>query len=88
MLYLQAFESYLPESDHVEKILKYIKKEYSIETTKILDKETKYVMVNGKMVFINNNKSNLKNKLYIDIKDNFKDYSESSIKKAIKEFIK
>ena len=86
MRYIKTFETYTPDSKDVEKILKFIKNKYSIETTNIADMEMKYIIIGGKMYFLNSKKY-LKNKLFLEIKDDLKEYSDASIKRAIKDFI-
>ena len=90
---IQKFENYEPIVDDVKKILSIIEKKYKVTTNKINigeEKEMNYISVNDKSIPLSKpflRKSYAINKIYFDVKDKLKEYSESSVRRAIREFI-
>lgn len=89
MRILKQFENFIPNPNEVERVKSFLSIAYPVKSTKILDKESKYIVVDDKLVYISGPlgvKSKMVNRLFLDVSDHFPNYSESSIRKAIKDF--
>jgi hypothetical protein len=89
-MYIKLFDNFEPNKDDVFEILFFLEEKFKIKSMDILGKETKYVVVDYKPIYISGTFSNKKlaiNKIFLEVKDELKEYSESSIRKAIRDFI-
>jgi hypothetical protein len=87
---LKKFENFEPDSKEVIDITSFLEKRYKVENTNILGKETKYISIDYKPIYLSGNFSNKKralNKIFLDVKDELSEYSDASIRKAIRDFI-
>lgn len=87
---LEENSKYYPVMDEYYKVMDYLKSNYEIFDTEILGKKSKYVIINDKVIYISGplkSKSRAVDKIYLDVVDELNNYSEASIRKAIKDFL-
>ena len=90
MKWIKLFENFEPIDSEVAKILSFIENRFKIKQEIILDKPTKYILVDDKVLYISGifgNKKRAVNKIFWEISDELEEFQEGSIRKAIKEFI-
>lgn len=83
---IKEFNEFEPESSEVEKWEEMIKDNYPIYTWK----EDKYISISDKTYFLTGkllNKGRLTDKIFFDIKDDYPEVHEPSLKKAIRNWI-
>lgn len=83
----ESFEPIESEVTEIENILSNL---YEIKWYDILGKKTKGIYINGKVYYISSGftaKKRIVNKIYLEVVDDLKEYKESSIRKAIKNFL-
>lgn len=95
--YISTFEKfsikenkYLPIKSEYYSVMDYLKSKYEIKEDEVLDKKSKYIIVDEKVIYLSGPlKSNKRavNKVYNDVVGDLSDYSEPSIRKAIKDFL-
>jgi hypothetical protein len=89
---LKTFESFEPVSSEVYKVEDFLKGSYSINYYNLLGKWVRGILVDEKLYYLEGNfssKKRLVNKLYLEVSEELLNlgYSESSIRKAIKNFL-
>jgi hypothetical protein len=91
---LKTFENFEPIDSEVSEIEKWLSDRYQINWYNILDKKVKGIFVDDKIYYISggfSSKKYLVGKIYLEVVDELsewgRDYSESSIRKAIKNFL-
>lgn len=83
-------ESFEPIESEVSKIEDILSNIYDIKWYDILGKKTKGIYIDDKVYYISGSFSGKKraaNKIYLEVMDDLKEYKESSIRKAIKNFL-
>ena len=83
-------EDYQPSRNEVMEILDFLRNRYKISETDIIGKKHYYVIVDDKAVYISGPLSSKKravDKIYFEISDELSNYSEASIRRAIKDFL-
>ena len=85
----KTFDSFSPDLKDVEKVTHYLKSKFKIMESTILGDIVKYIVISDKVIYLTGsllNKKRSVNKIFLEVKDDL-DFSESSIRKAIKDFI-
>jgi hypothetical protein len=62
---------------------------YPVRSATIMDKDSKYIIVDYKPLYLSgvlSSKSRAVNKLFLEVSDHFPNYSDASIRRAIKDF--
>jgi hypothetical protein len=83
----ESFEPIESEVIEIENILSNL---YDIKWYDILGKKTKGIYIDDKVYYISSSftaKKRIVNKIYLEVMDDLKEYKESSIRKAIKNFL-
>ena len=93
MRMLKHFESIVPNQKEVQQLINFLSVVYPVKTTTVLGKEAKFVILDDKPYYITAgkfqsmvNKSRFVDALSFELKDHFPLFSESSIRKAVKDF--
>ena len=90
---LKTFENFEPIDSEVSEIESWLSDRYQINWYNVLDKKVKGIVVDDKVRYINggfSSKKYLVGKIYLEVVDELSElgYSEPSIRKAIKNFLK
>ena len=74
--------------DNTDKsVLTHLMRHYPIYTQTILDKDHTFINIDYKSHFVEGNKKNLVNKLYLYVSESFPNLSEDIIRRTIKKYI-
>lgn len=89
--FIKEDKEWIPKTDEVSEILKFLKENYPIEEGKFMNSsKVLYIMIDDKPHYLTgmlSNKLRMRRKLYQELKYDFKNYQDSSINKAIKIYI-
>jgi hypothetical protein len=81
---------YEPIDSEYYSVMDYLKSRYEVKDGEVLDKKCKYIVVDEKVIYLSGplkSKKRAVNKVFNDVVGNLSDYSEPSIRKAIKDFL-
>jgi hypothetical protein len=87
---LKTFENFEPIDSEVSEIMDILANLYEVKLYDVLGKKVKGVMIDDKINYIDGTFSSKKvavNRMYLEVIDSLSGYKESSIRKAIKNFL-